>query len=40
MAAGERVVPEEDTEMTKVLCPTKQSVFYPGILKLEFLDLY
>ena len=40
MAARERVVPEEDTEMTQVLCPTKQFVFYLGILKLEFSDLY
>lgn len=33
MAAGERVVPEKDTKMTQVLGPTKQFVFYLGILQ-------
>ena len=37
---GERVGPEDDTEVTDSLCPTKQFAFYLGILKVEFLDLY
>lgn len=39
MAAGERVMPEEDTGMTQILCPTKEFVFYLEIHRLEFLDL-